>query len=155
MRFTRAPISQRSECCGFVLLRLYKECSTWLHISPIVERALHMFYLAGLHCLDCRLFVSSLLRAQGRGCRSTSPPANGQRHISQLCQPFAWVSRQQSLTLSSPLKSSTLRRIFKFFFLDFTESFYSFVTLDFSDPARCIWTHVDVECLRGQTDLSL
>lgn len=62
---------------GFVLLRHYKERSTWLRISPIVAGALHMFYLAALLRLgssrtDVCLFCSPLC-ARGRACRATSP----------------------------------------------------------------------------------
>lgn len=123
MRFTRAPISQWSECRGFVLLRHYKERSTWLRISPIVERALRMFYLAGSRRPGCS-FVCSPAGCV-LGVAAAEPhllTANGRSRISQVCQPLPRFSRQQSPTPLSPVKASTLERIFKVF-LHFTESF--------------------------------
>lgn len=144
MRFTRAPISQWSECRGFVLLRHYKERSTWLRISPIVERALHMFYLAGSRRPDARLFVLQPAACSGSRLQShiSSLLMDGAALVKcvSLCPAFRGNSRRRCY---HPSKLPLWRGYLRFFFISQKASvsspFYSFLTWDFSDPAFCLW----------------
>lgn len=115
-----------------------------MRISPIVERAPHMFYLAAPRRLDGRLFV-----LQPAACSGVAdawphlPTANGQWHASQVCQPLPRFLNTSHRCYYRPPKLPPRGGYLRFFLISrkknvFFNSFYSLLKRDFSDTASCL-----------------